>query len=95
MKSIKEKTFEELTTQDCKELTVEFAPGCFDTFDGTQEELDSLIAEIQLAIKDGSILEKSRPLDIEKMIEEDPELAHHIAATLSAIDGDAPKRTLQ
>jgi hypothetical protein len=26
---------------------VHFAPGCFDTFDGTQEELDELITEIQ------------------------------------------------
>ena len=26
---------------------VNFAPGCFDTFDGTQEELDELISEIQ------------------------------------------------
>lgn len=28
-------------------LKVIFAPGCFDTFDGTQEELDQLMAEIQ------------------------------------------------
>ena len=30
-----------------KPLTVEFAPGCFDHFDGSQEELDSLLSEIQ------------------------------------------------
>lgn len=95
MKPIKDKTFEELTTEDCKELTVQFAPGCFDTFDGTQEELDELMAEIQAAIQDGSILEKARPVDMEKMIEEDPELAYHIASTLGVIDGDVPKRTLQ
>ena len=29
-----------------KKLQVEFAPGVFDTFDGTQEELDQLMAEI-------------------------------------------------
>lgn len=29
-----------------KKLQVEFAPGAFDTFDGTQEELDQLLAEI-------------------------------------------------
>ncbi len=28
-------------------LKVVFAPGCFDSFEGTQEELDSLTAEIQ------------------------------------------------
>ena len=30
-----------------KPIKVEFAPGCFDNFDGTQEELDGLMAEIQ------------------------------------------------
>ena len=29
-----------------KKITVEFAPGAFDNFDGTQEELDQLVAEI-------------------------------------------------
>jgi hypothetical protein len=30
-----------------KTIKVEFAPGCFDQFEGTQEELDELIKEIQ------------------------------------------------
>jgi hypothetical protein len=30
-----------------KELKIEFAPGCFDHFEGTQEELDEMINEIQ------------------------------------------------
>jgi hypothetical protein len=38
--------FEDLTPNDCKTLKVEFAPGCFDDFEGSQEELDELIAEI-------------------------------------------------
>jgi hypothetical protein len=29
-----------------KELKVEFAPGAFDQFDGTQEELDQLMKEV-------------------------------------------------
>jgi len=29
-----------------KPIKIEFAPGCFDAFEGTQEELDSLIKEI-------------------------------------------------
>ena len=29
-----------------KEIKLNFAPGCFDNFDGTQEELDSLIEEL-------------------------------------------------
>ena len=32
---------------DKKELKVHFAPGCFDNFDGTQEELDELVKDIQ------------------------------------------------
>ena len=30
-----------------KKLKIEFAPGAFDSFEGTQEELDEMIAEIQ------------------------------------------------
>lgn len=32
--------------KDEKPLTIHFAPGAFDNFDGTQEELDEMIAEI-------------------------------------------------
>lgn len=30
-----------------KNTQVTFAPGCFDTFDGSQAELDALVAEIE------------------------------------------------
>ena len=62
LKMSNEKKFEDLTNDDCKELKVEFAPGCFDQFDGTQEELDELIAEIQKMIASGDVLENSREL---------------------------------
>jgi hypothetical protein len=61
-----------------KKITVEFAPGCFDNFDGTQEELDQLIAEITRMAESGEMLEKSRPLDFDEMIEEDPEIAQKV-----------------
>jgi len=48
---------------DKKEFKVEFAPGCFDDFDGTQEELDEFMSAIMAKIKDGSLLEDSEPLD--------------------------------
>lgn len=35
-----------------KKLTIEFAPGCFDNFEGTQEELDALVSEIQKMFSD-------------------------------------------
>ena len=33
-------------TEKKNPLKIEFAPGCFDHFDGTQEELDAMIKEI-------------------------------------------------
>ena len=68
------KTFEELTTEDMKEMKIEFAPGCFDNFDGTQEELDALMAEIHRMFESGEALEKARPLDLDDLSEEDMEL---------------------
>ena len=52
-----------------KELKIQFAPGCFDQFDGTQEELDALIADIQNMFANKSpeeIAEMSRPLSEEE-----------------------------
>lgn len=46
-----------------KKIKVTFAPGAFDNFDGTQEELDSLMAQIQAMVIDGSIFEKSVALE--------------------------------
>jgi hypothetical protein len=38
-------------SQDHKPIQVEFAPGCFDDFEGTQEELDSMIKELTLMLQ--------------------------------------------
>ena len=54
--------------------TVVFAPGCFDSFEGTQEELDELIAEIQKSIEDGSLFEKSTLVDLDSLTDDDIEL---------------------
>jgi hypothetical protein len=37
-------------------LNVTFAPGCFDFFEGTQEELDQWIKEIQEAFENGDFI---------------------------------------
>ena len=50
-----------------KKLKVVFQPGCFDTFDGTQVELDELIAEITKMAEDGTLEENARPLDIDRL----------------------------
>jgi len=45
-----------------KKLKIEFAPGCFDQWDGTQEELDALMAELERQVDTGEIFENSVPL---------------------------------
>ena len=73
-----------------------FIPGCFDNLDITQEELDSLTAEIQQMVDSGELFERAIPLS--QLIEEaenDPELAAAIAPMLEDLSGDtAPGRVL-
>jgi hypothetical protein len=57
-----------------EEVKIEFAPGCFDNFDGTQEELDSLVEEITRMVQSGEAQEKSRPLDLDDLSEEEIEI---------------------
>lgn len=47
-----------------KKMKVTFAPGCFDNFDGTQEELDALVAEIQAMADSGELENAAVPVDI-------------------------------
>ena len=42
-----------------KKLKIEFAPGCFDQFDGTQEELDELIRSIEASVDSGEFFSES------------------------------------
>ena len=50
-----------------KKIQVEFAPGCFDDFDGTQQELDELVAEIQRMANSGEMFENSAPVTQESL----------------------------
>ncbi|HCK78728.1 MAG TPA: hypothetical protein DHW34_01790 [Actinobacteria bacterium] len=50
---------------DGKKLTLAFAPGCFDNFDGTQEELQELIAELHRLVDSGEIFDRAVPIDDE------------------------------
>jgi len=49
-----------------KKLKVVFAPGCFDDFEGTQEELDELVAEIKSMAERGEFEENFRQLSEEE-----------------------------
>jgi hypothetical protein len=46
-----------------KKIKIEFAPGAFDTFDGTQEELDALVAELERMAESGELEENSVALE--------------------------------
>lgn len=46
-----------------------FAPGCFDNFEGTQEELEELIKEIQRMFDSGEVFEKAVPIDDDELDE--------------------------
>ena len=76
-----------------KKLEIKFAPGCFDNFTGSQQELDELMAEIQKMAETGELFEQSQALDIDELIDEDPEFAEALLRQLN--DQDAEPRKLQ
>ena len=75
-----------------KKLKIEFAPGCFDSFEGTQEELDEMVAEIQRMFDSGEMESNSKEIDIDELIEEDPDVAEKI---FKALQEDEEPRKLQ
>ena len=75
---------------DSKKMKVEFAPGAFDSFEGTQEELDELVAEIQRMVESGELLEKGTPVDIGQLIEEDPEMAEKLIRSFADEEDPRP-----
>ena len=67
-------------------IKVEFAPGAFDQFEGTQEELNELVAEIQNMFANKTreeISSMSRLVDVEALVKEDPNTAKKILQTLN------------
>ena len=68
-----------MANKEPKEVQIEFAPGAFDQFEGTQEELEALQAEILEMFKNKSgeeIRDMSNVLtleDLEDMLESDDE----------------------
>lgn len=85
------KEFDELNETELNELKIEFAPGCFDQFEGTQEELDELISSIKEMFASGKAQELARPLDMEDLSDEDLELLEKFEEQESRVNG----RTLQ
>jgi hypothetical protein len=61
-------------TDEKKPLKIEFAPGCFDNFEGDQEELDKFIEEIKTMFTELTPEEleaRSRPISIDELIEDE------------------------
>lgn len=45
-----------------EKLKLVFAEGCFDGFDGTEEELAEVLAEIHQMMEDGTLMDNATPL---------------------------------
>jgi hypothetical protein len=70
-------------------MRIEFAPGAFDTFDGTQEELDALVAELERMAESGELEENSVALeDWDDLDDEDR------AIIADALERQQPPRSL-
>jgi lysyl-tRNA synthetase class I len=76
-------------------MKIEFAPGSFDNFEGSQEELDALIAEITNMFENMTPEElqaKSREVSIEELL--DDEELENIEEFLDLLENQ-DKRKLQ
>jgi len=79
-------------------LKVQFAPGCFDEFEGTQDELDLLMSDIHsrfAGMTADDFKASSRAVDFEQLSKSDPELAQRLATALNSIESGTDTRTLQ
>jgi hypothetical protein len=82
----KKKTPRDMSPEERKELKIVFVPGCFDSFEGTQEELDDLMAEIGQLIQSGELFDNAVPID---------ELSDEELRMFAEDVGQADKRLLQ
>jgi hypothetical protein len=76
-----------------KKLKVTFAPGCFDKFEGTQEELDAFVKEIEEAVTSGELLGESRELTDDDWEELPKDIRMQIAKQLEDYDNDEERRS--
>ena len=86
------KKLKDINETEDKELKVVFAPGAFDHFDGTQEELDELLAGIMAAVESGELFDQSRELTDEEFDELPDEVKRQI---IDSFDEENKGRSLQ
>jgi len=78
-------------------MKIEFAPGCFDKFEGTQEELDEMVAEIQTLFANMTPEElesRSRVISVDELLEDDSISDDDLENILMAVTSN-PNRNLQ
>jgi hypothetical protein len=70
-------------------MTVEFAPGAFDSFEGTQEELDQLQREVIEMFQNFTpeeLAARSRPIDEETFAELCEEHPEFVESFINSVD---------
>jgi hypothetical protein len=84
--------FDDITEpEDSQPMQLEFAPGCFDDFEGTQEELDQLVAEIQRIFASGEFAERTQPVTEDNFEELSPQMQKRL---LDFLDDEPLNRNL-
>lgn len=65
------------------QLKVVFLPGCFDDFEGTQEQLDQFVEEIRTLAESGQLEHLSELVDLEDLEPEEQDLIQRLDQTHS------------
>jgi hypothetical protein len=84
-------------SENKKPVKVEFAPGAFDNFEGTQEELEELVSEIQNMFTNMTTEElaaNSRSVSLNDLAELDEETQQQILSALDDLDNEERTRKL-
>lgn len=77
-----------------EKLKIVFAHGCFDEFDGTQEDLNELITEITRMTETGEILEKCNQINLDDLTKEERDLYNKFEQRLADSMNDVDRRRL-
>lgn len=75
-----------------KDMKLVFAPGCFDGFEGTQEELEEMIAHIKEAFASGDFLDSATEVDMVELEESDPELLEQLQRAFAADENPTQRK---
>ena len=76
-------------------MKVEFAPGAFDHFEGTQEELDEMMVEITTmfaTLTPEELEARSRSVDINDLIDDEDITEEEFAQIINALSGDNQRK---